>query len=100
MMLLYGEENLEIFKPITADIRMIVEERVADLADKGKMTALTEESLIKNADTGELLVRVLRSLMIRGVGGYGYKGGVHAVKYPDVPKRAPDVVAEAKSNPN
>lgn len=100
MMLLYGEENLEIFKPITADLNLRVEERIADLADKGKMTALTEESLIKNAETGETLVRVIRSLMIRGVGGYGYKGGSHAVKYPDIPKRAPDQIAESKSDAN
>ena len=100
MMLLYGEENLEIFKPITADLNLRVEERIADLADKGKMTALTEESLIKNAETGEVLVRVLRTLMIRGVGGYGYKGGVHAVKYPDIPKRAPDHIVESKSDAN
>ncbi len=100
MMLLYGEENLEFFKPITADINIRVEERIADVADKGKMTALTEESLIKNADTGETLVKILRSLMIRGVGGYGHKGGAVAVKYPEIPNRAPDAVVESPSYPN
>ena len=99
-MLLYGEENLEFFKPITADLKLRVEERIADVADKGKMTALTEESLIKNAETGELLVKVIRSLMIRGVGGYGYKGGAAAIKYPDIPARAPDAVVESPSLPS
>jgi len=41
-MLLYGEENFEFYKPITADINLRVEERIADVSDKGKMTALTE----------------------------------------------------------
>jgi acyl dehydratase len=100
MMLLYGEENIEIIKPITADIKLRVEERVADVADKTKMTALTEESLIKNAETGELLVKIYRTLMIRGLGGYGYKGGNVNIKYPDIPQRAPDVVAEDQSAPN
>jgi hypothetical protein len=100
MMLLYGEENLEFYKPITSDLNLRVEERIADIADKGKMTALTEESLIKNKDTGETLVKILRSLMIRGVGGYGYKGGAAAVHYPEIPKRAPDAVIESASNPS
>ena len=100
MMLLYGEENLEFYKPITSDLNLTVEERIADVADKGKMTALTEESLIKNKDTGETLVKILRSLMIRGVGGYGHKGGAAAVHYPEIPKRAPDAVVESISYPN
>lgn len=99
MMLLYGEENLEIIKPITSEIKLRVEERIFDVADKGKMTALTEESLIKNAETGELLVRILKTLMIRGVGGFGHKG-TGGVKYPDVPNRAPDFILEEASSPN
>jgi hypothetical protein len=101
MTLLYGEENLEIFGEIKPDTLLKVEERIFDVADKTKMTALTEESLIKNAETGQVLVRILKTLMIRGVGGYGYKGGPGAVKYPDIPTgRAPDVVAEGISYPN
>ena len=99
MMLLYGEENLEFYKPITADLNLVVEERIADVADKGKMTGLTEESLIKNKDNGETLVKVLRTLMIRGVGGYGHKGGAAAVHYPEIPKRDPDTIVESNSLP-
>jgi len=100
MMLLYGEENIEIIKPITSDIKLRVEERVADISDKGKLTTLTEESLIKNKDTGETLVKIIRTLMIRGVGGFGHKGGVVVVKYPEIPKRAPDYVAEDQTLPS
>jgi hypothetical protein len=100
MMLLYGEENLEIMKPITPDLTLRVEERIFDVADKGKMTAVTEESLIKNAATGETHVRILKTLMIRGVGGFGYKGGPGAIKYPDIPNRAPDAIIEGPSYPN
>ena len=100
MMLLYGEENIEIIKPITSDIKLRVEERVADISDKGKMTALTEESLIKNKDSGEVLVKIIRTLMIRGVGGFGHKGGAVVVKYPDIPKRAPDAVSEDQTLPS
>ena len=99
MMLLYGEENLEFYKPITADLNLVVEERIADVSDKGKMTGLTEESLIKNKDNGETLVKILRTLMIRGVGGHGHKGGSVAVHYPEIPKRDPDTIVESKSLP-
>ena len=71
-----------------------------DVADKGKLTSLMEESLIKNAETGELLVRIVRALIIRGVGGYGYKGGPGIINYPEIPKRAPDAILEDASYPN
>ncbi len=100
MMLLYGEENIEILKPIPSDTQLRVEERVADLSDKGKLTAVVEESLIKNKATGETLVKIVRTLMIRGVGGFGYKGGAAAIKYPDIPKRAPDAILEDQTLPS
>ena len=100
MMLLYGEENIEVIKPITADLKLRVEEKVADLADKGKLTAVTEESLIKNASTGEVHVKILRKLILRGAGGFGHKGGSRDIAYPEIPKRAPDAVLEDKTLPS
>ena len=38
--------------------------------------------------------------MIRGVGGFGHKGGAVNITYPDIPKRAPDTVVEDQTAPN
>lgn len=98
-MLLYGEENIEIFKGITPEIKLRVEERIADIADKGKLTTITEESLIKNSDTGEVLIKILRKLIIRGIGNFGHKGGLKDVFFPEIPKRSPDAILEDKTLP-
>ncbi len=100
MMLLYGEEYVELMKPITPDVKLVVEERVADIADKVKMTSLSEESLIKNKETGEVLAKVIRTVIIRGIGGFGYKGGNINIKYPNIPKRAPDAIVEDPTLPS
>eukprot|EP00347_Sterkiella_histriomuscorum_P004369 403360719 len=100
MMLLYGEENIQILKPITGDQTLRIEERIADIADKGKMIAVTEESLIKNKETGELLVKILRTLIIRGVKDFGTKGKTPLVVYPAAPKRTPDNIAQDKTQAN
>lgn len=100
MMLLYGEENIDIYKPITNEGTLRVEERVVDISDKGKLTTVSEESLIKNKETGETLVKIVRTLMIRGVGGFGYKGGAASIKYPEIPKRAPDATVEDQTLPS
>jgi len=100
MMLLYGEENIEIISPITPDVKLRVEERIVDLADKGKLAAVTEETLIKNASTGEVFVKILRKLILRGAGGFGHKGGSKDIAYPEIPKRAPDAILEDKTLPS
>jgi hypothetical protein len=76
-----------------------VQEKVVDCQDKGKMTFLFIEADIKNAETKELAAKVLSTIIIRGVGGFGNKGTI-AVKYPSVPKRSPDHISEEKTSSN
>jgi len=45
------------------------------------MTFLMIEAEIKNAETKELAAKVLSTIIIRGVGGFGNKGTI-TVKYP------------------
>lgn len=64
---------------------LIVEERVTDIGDKGKMITVTEESLITNKTTGELHVKIVRVLIFRGIKNFGTKGKPPVVNYPAVP---------------
>ncbi|CDW86948.1 like domain containing protein [Stylonychia lemnae] len=100
MMLLYGEENIEIIKPMTVDTKLRVEERITGISDKGKLATITEEALIKNSSNGEVLAKIVRKLILRGAGGFGGKGGAKDIKYPDIPKRAPDAIIEDRTQPN
>jgi len=84
MMLLHGEENLEIYKPISPGSKYRVEEKILDCKDKGKFALLMIESMIKNAETNESVAKVVSTLIIRGQWGFGHKGTVE-IKYPAVP---------------
>ena len=86
MMLLHGEENLEIIKPIYPGMKLIVEETMRDFADKQKGAAAVIETQIKNAENGEVLSKILTTLFIRGLGGFGKKQSV-SINYPNPPQR-------------
>jgi acyl dehydratase len=73
MMLLHGEENLEIFKPFIPGRKLRVEETMVDFADKKKGAAAIIEAQVKDDETGELYAKVLTTLFIRGLGGFGKK---------------------------
>ena len=60
------------------------------------MTFLLIEAEIKNKETKELVAKVMSTIIIRGVGGFGHKGTVN-IKYPAVPKRNPDHVSEEQT---
>jgi hypothetical protein len=75
MMLLHGEEELTVHKPLQIDTKYTVSEKMADFQDKGKGAVLIIDSLIKN-EKGELQSVVRTSLFIRGAGGFGHKGTV------------------------
>lgn len=54
---------------------------------------------VREADTKELQSVVRSSLFVRGIGGFGYKGKVKNV-FPEIPKRAPDMVLEESTSKN
>lgn len=99
MMLLHGEEYLENYKPIPAGSKIVCHEKIIDIQDKGSGAALVLEALLKNEATGDLHAKIITTLFIRGIGGFGYKG-TYKSTIPTIPKRAPDAVVEDKTEPN
>lgn len=75
MMLLHGEEEITVHKPLEIDTKYTVSEKLVDFQDKGKGGLLIIDSLIKN-EKGELQSVVRTSLFIRGAGGFGHKGTI------------------------
>jgi len=69
-----------------------VVDSVIDLQDKGKGAVLMLESTLTHLASKEIHAKIIMSLFIRGIGGFGYKG-THKIKFPKMPKREPDHVA-------
>ena len=99
MMLLHGEESLEVFKAIEAETTLVAQDELIDLQDKKKATVVVIQTTIKDKESGDLVAKITTNLFVRGIGGFGHKGTIKQV-YPDVPKRSPDFSAVEKTNPD
>ena len=103
-LILHGEEEIEIRKQMKADgTKYVCEQRFLDFQDKGKMTIVVVEKLFKEVTTGEVYVRMIDHTVLRGFGGFGYKGiqpSVLGSGKVDRPSRQPDFTAEEPTLPN
>ena len=103
MMLLHGEQYLELKKPIPTSGKLVSTPYIVDILDKGKGV-----SFILGVTTVDEKCDVLfenqATYFIRGIGGFGGKktgddrGAATATNNP--PKRAPDAVVQEKTNEN
>ena len=102
MMLLHGEQYLEIKKPIPTSGTLVNEVKVVDVLDKGKGVVLILGVTSKDT-SGNVVCYNEYSNFIRGVSGVGNKkavdrGAATAANVP--PKRAPDAVVKEKTTPD
>lgn len=103
MMLLHGEQYLQIKKPFPTEGTLVSESKLAEVLDKGKAAAVTTVTLTKDSATGEVLAENHSTVFIRGAGGFGGRktgkdrGAATALNKP--PSRAPDFVVEEKTLP-
>ena len=95
-MLLHGEEEVIIHKPLPTEAKISTETRVVDVFDKGKAALLIMETAAKDED-GDPLYSVRMSLFLRGEGGFGGPEGPKPANVP--PDRAPDGVIERTTLP-
>jgi acyl dehydratase len=98
MMVLHGEERVEIISPIENDTTLVVTEFVHDMQDKGKATVMTMRNEIRVKGTNELKTIVYNTAFIRGIGGFGRKG-FFKNELPNAPKRPANAVLSMKTDP-
>jgi (3R)-3-hydroxyacyl-CoA dehydrogenase / 3a,7a,12a-trihydroxy-5b-cholest-24-enoyl-CoA hydratase / enoyl-CoA hydratase 2 len=98
MMLLHGEQLLEIKKPIPTSGQLTNSGRVVGCYDKGKGVVLVVDTTTTD-DNGDEIVHNQFSVFIRGIGGYGGERGP-APEQHDPPARAPDAVHTDKTADN
>lgn len=97
MMLLHGEQYLEIHKqPAPGGGKLTTRPKIANIYDKGK-GALIELEAETTDETGEVVYRNVFGTFIRGEGGFGGEKGPAPGNEP--PDRPPDKVVEMPTLP-
>ncbi len=89
MLLLHGEQELDLHRPLPPSATVISRLRIADIQDKGS-GALIIFAVESATEAGEKLASARTSVFIRGIGGFGGQRG-ESVKLPP-PSRPPDIV--------
>lgn len=94
-MLLHGEQEVEIHKPIPTAAEAQTSARIADVFDKGKGALVVTEAT--TSLDGEPLFTNRFKAFIRGEGGFGGEGGPPPGNA--APEREPDAVVESATMP-
>jgi acyl dehydratase len=95
-MLLHGEQDIEIHRPLPTAAELESQVRIAGIYDKGKAALVVLEVATKEQG-GDPLFTNRFSLFLRGEGGFGGESGPKAGN--KAPDRAPDVEVETKTLP-
>ncbi|KAJ2520940.1 hypothetical protein H4217_001715 [Coemansia sp. RSA 1939] len=107
MMLLHGEQYVELLRPIPSEGRLLCSTQIVDIQDKGK--GLTAAARLTMTDADSNVIAVSESTtFIRGLGGFSKKPGFKAPAAPTrapaataanaIPSRAPDAVCAQKTS--
>ncbi len=95
-MLLHGEQDIEIHRPLPTRAKLVNQSRIAGIYDKGKAALLVMEVETREEDGAPLFTNRF-SLFLRGEGGFGGESGPKAGNEP--PQREPDHVVEKPTLP-
>jgi len=96
MMLLHGEQDITLHKPLPTEAKAETSGRISGIYDKGKGATVVIDADTKDAN-GELLCTNRFTAFIRGEGGFGGDPGPQPGN--EAPDRAPDLVVESPTLP-
>jgi acyl dehydratase len=96
MMILHGEQDLEIHKPIPTSAKATHAAKVVEIWDREKGASIVLEAKTTD-ESGEPLFTNRFSVYVRGEGGFGGDRGPRPGNLP--PEREPDVVVERATLP-
>ena len=96
-LLLHGEQDLDLKRPIPPSGEVVSRPRIAHIYYKGRAALMVVEVTSTDRRTGELLFTNRSSLFIRGEGGWGGDPGPKASN--QAPAREPDHVARSSTLP-
>jgi acyl dehydratase len=96
-----GERRITFHKPMPGSAKIIADSRVLGVFDKGKDkgAVIVNETVLKDAETGEPIATLVGSTFARGDGGFG--GPSEGQPEPHtVPTRAPDQSVDITTRPD
>ncbi len=96
-LVLHGEQDIEIHKPIPTSAEVVNRPRIAGIYDKGKAALIIME-VVTSEKGGDDLFTNRFSIFARGEGGFGGDSGPKAGN--EAPEREPDSVVESRTVPN
>lgn len=95
-MVLHGEQDLVLHRPIPVSGTVENKRRISAVWDKGKAALIVME-IVSSDEKGPLFTNRV-GIYARGEGGFGGESGPPAAN--KAPDRAPDIVVESKTMPN
>lgn len=98
MMLLHGEQKVDLFRPMPTSGTITVKGEIVDVADKKSGALVVERFSLYDSDN-QHLSDLYCKLFLRGIGGFGDKGTMNET-IPPMPKRAPDKTATQRVMPS
>jgi len=98
MMLLHGEQYLELKSPLPTSAKLSSKGKIAHIYDKGKGALVIVDCNTYDENGKEICFNQI-SLFIRGIGGFGGDRGPSDSSV-QIPNRKPDAVRSDKTNPN
>lgn len=98
MMLLHGEQLLEVYSPLPTAGTITCKPKVSAVYDKGS-GALVITDVPCYDETGSLIALNQMSMFIRGIGGFGGDRGPSSAGA-ELPAREPDAVIRQQTSPN
>lgn len=100
LMVVHGEQKCEFHIPFPTEAEITAEGRVIGAYDKGdKGAVIYNETVLRNAKTGEKIATLTGSTFARGDGNFG--GPSEGAPEPhEVPTRAPDKTVEIPTSPD
>ncbi|KAN0006836.1 hypothetical protein ACTFIU_005028 [Dictyostelium citrinum] len=94
MMLLHGEQELEILNDIPVEGVFVTESKITNLYDKGKGALLILQCITSEKSSGKPIFKNIFSFFIRGIGGFGGDRGPNEKPIPVPKDRAPDAISK------
>ncbi len=100
LMVVHGEQSVEMHRPLPTDARVIADSRIASVYDKGPKGAIINiETVIKDAQDGSAIATLVSSIFARGDGGFGGPSEGAPEPHP-IPARAPDASIDIPTRPD
>ncbi|MFO7540690.1 MAG: MaoC/PaaZ C-terminal domain-containing protein, partial [Chloroflexota bacterium] len=99
MMLLHGEQYLELKRPLPAGATLTNQATISQIYDKGR-GALLIADISSRTETGQEIALNRVSIYVQGMGGFGGERGPSSRDQHLPPERPADLVHEERTQPN